>query len=179
MARTVLDKGATSRFAKHAFLDMHNFIQVTHPQAPRIVQHHPRIVLLLQLTQMMSRQPTVMPMARIVQEATRVLPRLTLSKLTSMRVLAHESLRHLFCSCCMYVIQFWKGLVWHILQPFRFVAISLGPDDRCIWKAKYVPRTHALYELLQRIFRPGSSVLAQTRTLAMAHQVRSRRNQIE
>ena len=161
------------------FLDMHNFIQVTHPQAPRIVQHHLRIVLLLQLTQMMSLQPTVMPTARIVQEATRVLPRLTLSTLTSMRVLAHESLRHLFCSCCMYAIQFWKDLVWHIRHPFGFVARSLGPDDRCICNAKYVPRTRALYELHHRVFRPGSSVLAQTQTLGMAHQVRSRRTQIE
>lgn len=78
------------------FLDMHNFIQVTHPQAPRIVQHHPRIVLLLPLTQMMSLQPMVMPMACTVQEAARVLPCLILSKLTSMRVLAYETLRHLF-----------------------------------------------------------------------------------
>ena len=112
------------------FLDMHNFIQVIHPQVPRIVQHHPCIVLLLQLIQMMSLQLMVMPMVCTVQEAARVLPCLILSKLTSMRVLAHESLRHLFCSCCMGAIHFLKDLVWQICHPFRFVAISAGHDHR-------------------------------------------------
>ena len=159
------------------FLDMHNFIQVTHPQAPRIVQHHLRIVLLLQLTQMMSLQPMVMPMACTVQEAARMLPCLILSELTSMRVLAQETLRHLFCSCCMYAVHLLKDLVRQTRHPFRFVAISSGHYHRCICRAKYVPRSHAPYAL-QCIFRSGSSVLAQTRTLGIAHQSVFSRNHL-
>ena len=107
-AHTVIhaDKSATIMLCKTCiFLDMHNFIQVTHPQAPRIVQHHPRIVLLLQLTQMMGLLPMVMLLACTVQEAARVLPCLILSKLTSMRVMAHVTLRHMFPSCCMYAVR--------------------------------------------------------------------------